>query len=109
MTEEPTVVVALPGGRGTRRLSLVVVCALTECGPAPGSVIELAQYQPVPQYRAFPEYRPVPQYPGVPPYRPTPQAPQYQPMPQYRPTLQAPRAPQYEPGPYDNYNHGNGP
>jgi hypothetical protein len=88
----------LPVGRPRRLISLIVLCALAECGAAPGSA--LGQYQPGPQYRPLPQYQPAPQYRPV---------PQYPPPPQYQPPFPVPQAPVYEPGPYDNYNHGNGP
>jgi hypothetical protein len=84
--------------RVPRLLSFIVLCVVAECGAAPGSA--LGQYQMAPQYQAVPQYRPLPQYQLQ---------PQYQPAPQYQPPLPVPQAPVYQPGPYDNYNHGNGP
>ncbi len=84
----------------------LILYALANCGAAAGSVVELAQYQPAPQYRAFPQYQPAPPYQPSPLYR---AAPQYPAAPQYQSPLPVPQAPVYEPGPYDNYNHGNGP
>jgi hypothetical protein len=88
----------LPAGRRPRFISLIVLCALAECGVAPGSALG--------QYQTRPQYRPPPQYQAAPQYRPLPQ---YLPTPQYQPPRPVPQAPVYEPGPYDNYNHGNGP
>ena len=103
----------LPAGRAPLLLlPVVVLCALAECGAAAGSVLELVQYQPIPQYRTPPVYQTAPQYQLVPPYQPAPRyktAPQYQVVPQYQRPLPVPQAPVYEPGPYDDYNHGNGP
>jgi hypothetical protein len=79
--------VLLPAGRTPRLLLLIALCALVECGAAPGSA--LGQYQPTPQYQPAPRYQP---------------APQYQPVPQYQPPVQIPPAPVYQPGPYDDYN-----
>jgi hypothetical protein len=98
LTPEAGTACLLPAGRVPRLISLIGLCALAECGAVSGSA--LGQYQTAPQYGPLPQYQPVPQY------RPFPQ---YQPAPQYRPPLPVPQAPVYEPGPYDNYNHGNGP
>ena len=95
-----------PAGHAPRLLLLAVICALADCDAAAGSVLELAQYQPVPQFRLLPPYQPAPPYQPSPLYR---AAPQYPAAPLYQPPLPVPQAPVYEPGPYDNYNHGNGP
>ena len=86
-----------------RLIWLIVLCALAECGAAPGSA--LAQYQTAPQYQPVPQYWPPPQYQPGPQYRPLPQ---YQAAPQYQPPLPVPRAPVYEPGPYDNLTPSRG-
>ena len=96
----------MPAGRAPRLLLLIVLWVFAECGAAAGSVLELMQYQPVPQYRVLPQYP----YQLVPPYQPAPlYSSQYHGAPQYQRPLPVPQAPVYEPGPYDNYNHGNGP
>jgi hypothetical protein len=98
--------------RGRSRLLLfLALWAIVGIGAAPLGAVELAQYQPAPQYpypqyQAVPQYQPVPQYRAAPLYYPG--SPPYQnPAPPVSPGgAPVPRAPVYQPGPYDDYNHG---